>query len=160
MPIVSTSLRAKLMWSTGLLVLVGLVLQGAISVWGARRSALETLDAQSVALARAHAAGIEQWVDVRHQVVRSFANAIDKPDALAFLQQAEGAGGFDTTYVGYADKRTLFSKPQNLPPDYDPTGRPWYTIAAKAASGVDFVSVGRLTQSAPAADIGLDFTPL
>lgn len=33
------------------------------------------------------------------------------------------------------------------------------TIAAKAASGVDYVSVGRLTQSAPAADIGLDFQP-
>ncbi|MEE4153184.1 MAG: carboxylating nicotinate-nucleotide diphosphorylase [Erythrobacter sp.] len=34
------------------------------------------------------------------------------------------------------------------------------TIAAKAASGVDYCSVGRLTQSAPAADIGLDFTPV
>ena len=34
------------------------------------------------------------------------------------------------------------------------------TIAAIAASGVDYVSVGRLTQSAPAADIGLDFTVL
>ncbi|MGQ7830434.1 carboxylating nicotinate-nucleotide diphosphorylase [Altererythrobacter sp. Z27] len=34
------------------------------------------------------------------------------------------------------------------------------TIKAKAASGVNYVSVGRLTQSAPAADIGLDFTPL
>jgi nicotinate-nucleotide pyrophosphorylase (carboxylating) len=34
------------------------------------------------------------------------------------------------------------------------------TIATKAATGVDYVSVGRLTQSAPAADIGLDFTPL
>ena len=34
------------------------------------------------------------------------------------------------------------------------------TSAAKAATGVDFVSVGRLTQSAPAADLGLDFTPL
>jgi nicotinate-nucleotide pyrophosphorylase (carboxylating) len=33
------------------------------------------------------------------------------------------------------------------------------TIAAKAASGVDYISVGRLTQSAPAADIGLDFKP-
>lgn len=33
------------------------------------------------------------------------------------------------------------------------------TIGAIAASGVDYVSVGRLTQSAPAADIGLDFTP-
>jgi nicotinate-nucleotide pyrophosphorylase (carboxylating) len=34
------------------------------------------------------------------------------------------------------------------------------TIGAIAASGVDYVSVGRITQSAPAADIGLDFTPL
>ena len=34
------------------------------------------------------------------------------------------------------------------------------TIKAKAATGVDYVSVGRLTQSAPAADIGLDSTPL
>ena len=34
------------------------------------------------------------------------------------------------------------------------------TIGAIAASGVTYVSVGRLTQSAPAADIGLDFAPL
>ena len=34
------------------------------------------------------------------------------------------------------------------------------TIKTIAASGVDYVSVGRLTQSAPAVDIGLDFTPL
>ncbi len=33
------------------------------------------------------------------------------------------------------------------------------TIVAIAATGVTYVSVGRLTQSAPAADIGLDFTP-
>jgi nicotinate-nucleotide pyrophosphorylase (carboxylating) len=32
------------------------------------------------------------------------------------------------------------------------------TVGAIAASGVDYVSVGRITQSAPAADIGLDFT--
>jgi nicotinate-nucleotide pyrophosphorylase (carboxylating) len=34
------------------------------------------------------------------------------------------------------------------------------TIAAKARTGVTYVSVGRITQSAPAADIGLDFQPL
>lgn len=33
------------------------------------------------------------------------------------------------------------------------------TITAIAATGVTYVSVGRLTQSAPAADIGLDFAP-
>lgn len=32
------------------------------------------------------------------------------------------------------------------------------TIREKAGTGVTFISVGRLTQSAPAADIGLDFT--
>jgi nicotinate-nucleotide pyrophosphorylase (carboxylating) len=34
------------------------------------------------------------------------------------------------------------------------------TIAAKAETGVDFISVGRITQSAPAADIGLDFAQI
>jgi len=34
------------------------------------------------------------------------------------------------------------------------------TIRAIAESGVTYVSVGRLTQSAPAADIGLDFATL
>jgi nicotinate-nucleotide pyrophosphorylase (carboxylating) len=34
------------------------------------------------------------------------------------------------------------------------------TIGAIAATGVTYVSVGRLTQSAPAVDIGLDFSPL
>jgi nicotinate-nucleotide pyrophosphorylase (carboxylating) len=33
------------------------------------------------------------------------------------------------------------------------------TIRAKAETGVTYVSVGRITQSAPAADIGLDFAP-
>ena len=35
-----------------------------------------------------------------------------------------------------------------------------YPHVDMAATGVNYVSVGRLTQSAPAADIGLDFTPL
>ena len=34
------------------------------------------------------------------------------------------------------------------------------TIRAIAETGVTFISVGRITQSAPAADIGLDFTSL
>jgi nicotinate-nucleotide pyrophosphorylase (carboxylating) len=34
------------------------------------------------------------------------------------------------------------------------------TIRAKAETGVNFISVGRLTQSAPAADIGLDFVAI
>jgi nicotinate-nucleotide pyrophosphorylase (carboxylating) len=32
------------------------------------------------------------------------------------------------------------------------------TIRGKAETGVTYISVGRITQSAPAADIGLDFS--
>jgi nicotinate-nucleotide pyrophosphorylase (carboxylating) len=32
------------------------------------------------------------------------------------------------------------------------------TIRSIAETGVDFISVGRITQSAPAVDIGLDYT--
>jgi nicotinate-nucleotide pyrophosphorylase (carboxylating) len=34
------------------------------------------------------------------------------------------------------------------------------TVGARAETGITYVSVGRITQSAPAADIGLDFDPL
>ena len=34
------------------------------------------------------------------------------------------------------------------------------TIRTAAETGVDFISVGRITQSAPAVDIGLDFAPI
>jgi nicotinate-nucleotide pyrophosphorylase (carboxylating) len=34
------------------------------------------------------------------------------------------------------------------------------TLLEIAKTGVDFISVGALTHSAPALDIGLDFTPL
>jgi nicotinate-nucleotide pyrophosphorylase (carboxylating) len=33
------------------------------------------------------------------------------------------------------------------------------TIRAKAETGITYVSVGRITQSAPAVDVGLDFSP-
>ena len=40
---------------------------------------------------------------------------------------------------------------------YPESGKMIDTIRAIGETGVTYVSVGRLTQSAPAADIGLDF---
>ncbi|MFZ2220776.1 MAG: cache domain-containing protein, partial [Rhodoferax sp.] len=52
------------------------------------------------------------------------------------MKQAKIAGDVDTVYIGYADKRTAFSSPQNLPADYDPTSRPWYQQASASAQAV------------------------
>ncbi|MEH6460785.1 methyl-accepting chemotaxis protein [Chitinimonas sp. JJ19] len=58
------------------------------------------------------------------------------PPVLPFLQLSEKSGQFDTTYVGYDDKQIVFSKPQNLPEGYDPTGRPWYQQAKSAGKTI------------------------
>jgi methyl-accepting chemotaxis protein len=131
-----TSLRTRLMLYTGVLVLVGLGIQGASSVWIARRNALATLDTVTIALARSNAAAIAQWLDTRHHLVRSLGPSASAADPMPLLRQAEIGGGFDTTYIGHADRRAIFSKPQTLPANYDPTGRPWYTQAAAATSSV------------------------
>ncbi|MBG6078504.1 methyl-accepting chemotaxis protein [Rubrivivax gelatinosus] len=130
----SASLRARLVATTAGLVLAGLAGLTVVNAIGARHEALQQLGSQTTALARAHAADIGGWVGQHQQVVHSMAAGAAAADPLPALRQAEAAGGFDTTYVGHADRRIEFSKPQDLPPGYDPTARPWYQQAA-AASG-------------------------
>ncbi|MBZ8138627.1 chemotaxis protein [Rubrivivax gelatinosus] len=124
------SLRARLVAATAALVLAGMAGLTLVNALGARAEALAQLGTQTTALARAHAADIAGWVAQHQQVVRSMAGAAEAADPLPALRQAEAAGGFDTTYVGHADRRIEFSKPQDLPPGYDPTARPWYQQAA------------------------------
>ena len=128
------SLRGKIVATTGLLVLLGLLTLAAINVFTARQHALASLNAQIMALTLAHAQGISEWVAARTLVVKSVAGAVGQPEPVKFLEQAKIAGGVDSAYIGYADKRTDFSEKQDLPADYDPTSRPWYQQAA-AASG-------------------------
>ena len=69
-------------------------------------------------------------------MVASAAAALEDADAAKPLNMLAKAGNFHTTYFGYADKRTVFSEAQNLPPDYDPTARPWYRQAAGSDAAV------------------------
>ncbi len=133
---VLTSLRGKIVATVGLLVAAGLLVLSATNVYTARSHALESLDNQTRALSHSHAAGVGDWVSARKQVVLSFAGAVPEADPIKYLQQAKIAGDVDTAYIGFADKRTAFSSPQELPPDYDPTSRPWYQLAAKESGPV------------------------
>ena len=129
-----TSLRGKIVIAAGGLLLLGLLGLTAANVLTSRSHALSSLNGQVRALAQAHASGLADWVATRHKVVKSFAGAVGEVDPAKFLQQAKVAGEVDSAYIGFSDKKTAFSEVQNLPPDYDPTARPWYKQAA-AASG-------------------------
>ena len=100
------------------------------------------------------------------------------PVATKIMPDSAAGGSVVTlTGTGLGDIRTIVFEKQNVPAGFQPTlntdgaiifrvpteasgGIDLRTIGPKAATGVTYVSVGRLTQSAPAADIGLDFTPL
>ena len=130
------TLRGKVVGATGALVLCGLLVLTATNIWTARHHALQSLTAQTRALSHAHAAGVTDWVTARHQVVKSIADKVKEDQPMPFLTQAKLAGDVDSVYIGYPDKRTVFSEVQNLPPDYDPTARPWYKLAASATGPV------------------------
>ncbi len=130
------SLRGKIVVASAALTLLGLLVLATSNVVTARNHALDSLAASTKGLTRSHADGVGEWVASRMQVVKSFGSAANEANAINYLGQAKIAGDVDTAYFGYADKRTAFSSPQNLPPDYDPTSRPWYTKAAAASSPI------------------------
>ncbi len=130
------SLRAKIVTAVGILLFLALLILSLTSIFTARQQAMATLKIQTTDLTTAHAQGVAEWVKGRQQVVLSMAAAANEAEPLKFLEQAKIAGGVDSAYIGYADKKTAFSEKQDLPADYDPTSRPWYQQAARASTAV------------------------
>nr|WP_315225660.1 methyl-accepting chemotaxis protein [uncultured Albidiferax sp.] len=136
MPALFTSLRGKIVAVTGVVLLVGLVGLSANNVWTARQYALDSLDSQTQSLARSHAEGVAEWVAQNQRVVASLATAVDDENPVKSLAQAKVAGGVDSVYIGYPDKKAFFSETPTVPPGWDPTARPWYLQAAAASAPV------------------------
>ena len=90
------------------------------------------------------------------------ASVICEVDRIDQIEAALSAGASHILLdnMGLEELRTAVALISGRVPSEASGGVRLDTIAAIAATGVTYVSVGRLTQSAPAADIGLDFTPL
>jgi nicotinate-nucleotide pyrophosphorylase (carboxylating) len=104
------------------------------------------------------AGGVEEAV--RRAAAAGIASIIVEVDRLDQVEPAIGAGATHLL-LDNMDPATL-REAVRLVGGRVPTeasgGVTLETIRAKAETGVTYISVGRLTQSAPAADIGLDFT--
>ena len=100
------------------------------------------------AVRRAAAAGIERIIV-----------EVDRFDQIA-PALAAGATHLLLDNMGIATLREAVAEVAGRVPTEASGGVTLDTIRAAAETGVTYVSVGRLTQSAPAADIGLDFAAL
>ena len=130
------TLRGQILLASVACLVVGLLAVTLANYVTARRRALDDLAQQSQALVQSHAQSIEEWVAAKGGIVKAALDVVQDPEPARSLLMLQHAGQFQTVYFGYADKHYIFAEPRNLPPDYDPTARPWYTLAAQAGKSV------------------------
>ncbi|CAG9190747.1 Methyl-accepting chemotaxis protein [Paraburkholderia tropica] len=140
-----STIRARIVALCVSIVVVALAANTALDYTVANSHNKDSIDATLAAVAASHAEGIGEWAATHARMIDSLQDAVLQPDPSAALKQVAAAGGFTNVYVGYADKTAKFSDPTGIPPDYDPTGRPWYKQAVAAGKGVltpPYVDVG------------------
>ena len=98
---------------------------------------------------------------VRSASAAGIARIIVEVDRLEQIEPAIAAGATHLLLdnMGVAALREAVAQVSGRVPTEASGGLTLETIREAAATGVTYVSVGRITQSAPAADIGLDFEP-
>ncbi|MDS0796522.1 methyl-accepting chemotaxis protein [Burkholderia pseudomultivorans] len=131
-----SSIRARILAACVAIVVFALVATTLINYFIAHSYNDDAIDRNLTSVASGHVVGIADWVATKSRMVASLQDAALSPDPLPVFKQMAAAGGFTNVYAGYADKVFHFSDPTGIPPDYDPTGRPWYRQAAQAGKPV------------------------
>ncbi|PHV14223.1 chemotaxis protein [Janthinobacterium sp. BJB303] len=126
-----SSLRTRLVLICVAIVVLSMLALSAANYVTTRSSMLASSDQQMQQLLQSQSAVLAQWVDGKKKVMASVVMSAETPDPLRAFQIAEKAGDFAEVFIGYADKRSVFTHP-GRPADFDPTARAWYTDTVKA----------------------------
>jgi methyl-accepting chemotaxis protein len=144
-----SSIRARIIALCVAIVVVALAANAALNYVVASGYNADSIESNLTSVENGHVAGIDQWVAANSQMISSLQDAVLQPDPIPALKLMAKAGNFTNVYVGYADKSSKFSKPDGVPADYDPTGRPWYKQALAAGKPIltpPYVDAGGTSQ--------------
>ena len=132
----SLSLRQKLIAICVSTMILGMIAVVIANFYTTKSRMIESMNAQMSQLSQKSALSIADWAKSQKTVVSSLKLAVESPDPLPAVKAAQMAGGFDLSYIGYADKHFVFSEERKRAADYDPTARPWYKKASSIAGPV------------------------
>jgi methyl-accepting chemotaxis protein len=131
------SIRTRVLAACLAIVVGSLISNATLNFFVVDSHENDAINDNLVALANGHDAGIAEWVASKTEAINSLQDiALGAADPAPQFKQAMAAGGFSNVYAGYADKSTKFGDATGIPPDYDPTSRPWYKQAAAAGKPV------------------------
>lgn len=131
-----STLRQRLIAICVSIVVMAMIAVVVANFLTTRARTLDSLNMQMAQLSQSHSNEIAEWIHAKKLVVGSLKQAIDASDPMPALKAAEQAGGFDQTYLGYPDKRAIFSQVRVRKADYDPTVRPWYLKASQTSGAI------------------------
>ncbi len=130
------SIRARIIVSCIALVALALVINTSLNYFVANSYNNDAINDNLVAVLAGHEAGVDDWVASKMHMVVSYEDALLQGDPVPSLKALAAAGGFNNVVVGFPDKSAKFSDSSNVPPNYDPTTRPWYKQVVEAGKPV------------------------
>ncbi|TDR82622.1 methyl-accepting chemotaxis protein [Paludibacterium purpuratum] len=124
------SLRVKLIVFVAMLMaLVSLVI--ALLVYSQMRSGMiEGVDHELSGTAHGYSTFVRNWYNDKMTSVVAAGGIADMAEPVPALGRINEAGGFNKSYIGFADRHIVYSDGHAAKPGYDPTARPWYQMAA------------------------------
>jgi len=131
-----SSIRARIVGLCVAIVVVALAANAALNYLIANSYNADAIENSLLAAENSRTDSIEDWIVSNSRMIDSLQDAVMQGNPLTALKQVAAAGKFTNVYVGYADKTWIFTDPTGIPPDYDPTRRPWYRQAAAAGKPV------------------------
>ncbi len=130
------SIRTRILLISVFSLLVSLALSGALNYLVAQRFNDDAIRQSLQAVANGNATGIDEWVASKRRALSSLQNASLSTDPMPSFNVVTAADGFLSVYSGYPDRSFKVPHPEQLPPTYDPTLRPWYKLAAAKRESV------------------------
>lgn len=130
------SLRTQFIAISVSIVVVAVAIVAVSNYVTTRHYVLESVDQQTVGVAKHSASGIADWIEAKRAATAAIKDTATLQDPVPLLKTLEQAGQFDMTYIARPDKSALFSQQRKRAADYDPTKRAWYISAAESGKPI------------------------
>lgn len=128
-------MKKKLLAMCTLIVLTSLFALGVTLLALAWHYNEESMNGSLDSVADGYASAVGQWVSDNAAMVSAVGEDMSGFSPMSSLQQLVRAGKYSSAFVGYVDKRAMFTD-DAVPAGYDPTVRPWFRLAANAGQPV------------------------
>jgi len=129
-----TTIRGKIVCFCVIIVVASTMITGVIGYTVSAWANTAIIKSNAGALANSLSRDITTWVLASQQMVVSLTTPAAESDPVPALRQIRDAGHFTNVYVGFSDKTMKMANSVQLPPNFDPTSRPWYRLVAEKHS--------------------------